>query len=173
MPVTRSRKLMAARVDQLDRWEVTEFGRAIRWPSLGEEIGIEDSLGLRMLTPAEVRLSAPLPKVVTTSVPRAPKKAEGHRSVKRAMSYTSLENVERLLGHELSPSARRYAGPWYSSVNPLGRAIRLAGWRPAVSLASGQITFRRRSVRSSGRQIPAAVKLSPARVSPGAIREPL
>jgi transcriptional regulator with XRE-family HTH domain len=176
LPLTRSRKLMAARVDQLDGWKLVDYGRAISWPSIGEEIRLEDFLGLRMLLPAEVPGSvtpaeARQKAALATSPPRSGQPKRGRRPAakrpaspsarrNRASQYDRLvphlsaqagselsmtfDEIERLLERPLPPSARRYLAPWSSSVNPLGRAVRAAGWRAHTDLQRGIVTLRRR-----------------------------
>lgn len=177
LPLTRSRKLMAARVDQLDGWELADYGRAISWPSIGEKIRLEDFLGLRMLMPAEVAGSvtpaeAREKATVATSRPTSGQQKGGRRpAAKRPATITSarrhrasqydrlvphlssqagselsmtFDEIERLLERPLPPSARRYLAPWSSSVNPLGRALRAAGWRAHTDLQRGIVTLRRR-----------------------------
>lgn len=153
LPIERSRKLMTARLDQLEEWRVTEYGRAIAWPSLGEEIGLEDFLGVRVMEPDEV----------TASTPRrsADRGDDGTlRRRQRASRYdplttwlmnqrgrvveASFDELEEVIGRALPPSARRYAGPWSSKANPLGAAIIAAGWRPHPNLAASRIRLTRR-----------------------------
>jgi transcriptional regulator with XRE-family HTH domain len=178
LPLARSRKLMAARVDQLDGWKIVDFGRAVSWPAIGEKIGVEDFLGLRMLAPAEVAKSVTPAEAhdrvsrTATSRAAAARRRPGKRSTpKRAASATgargsrgsqydplvpylssqpgselrmTFEDFERILERPLPPSARRYLAPWSSSVNPLGRALRGAGWRAQTDLGRGVVTLRRR-----------------------------
>lgn len=177
LPLVRSRKLMAARVDQLDGWELADYGRAVSWPSIGEEIRLEDFLGLRMLMPAEVPDSVtPAEAREKSTLATRSRPASGQRKRdrpaarragttgparrQRASQYDRLvphlssqpgseltmtfDDFERILERPLPPSARRYLAPWSSSVNPLGRAIRAAGWRAQTDLGRGVVTLRRR-----------------------------
>jgi len=159
MPLARSKKLSAARIGDFDRWEVTEFGRAIAWPALGEEIGIEDFLGLRVLSPEEVGASrfvadaSPAPPAGAPSRPRRAGPRAGGRyapvaawlAAQRASEVqASFAELERVLGRPLPPSARRYTAPWHSAINPLARAIKSAGWRASADLGAERVTFRRR-----------------------------
>ena len=159
MPLARSKKLSEARIGDLDRWEVTEFGRAIAGPSLGEEIGIEDFLGVRVLLPEEVgasRLVADGSPAPTAGAPSRPRRA-GPRAGGRyapvaawlaaqrgSEVQASFAELERVVGRPLPSSARRYTAPWYSVGNPLARAIRNAGWRATADLPAERIRFRRR-----------------------------
>lgn len=178
LPLSRSRKLMAARVDQLDGWELAEYGRAVSWSSIGEEIHLEEFLGLRMLMPDEVSKSVTLAEareqgsLAATSARPASGQKRGRRPARkrgaasssgrrqRTSQYDRLvphlssqpgielsmtfDDFERILERPLPPSARRYLAPWSSSVNPLGRALRAAGWRAHTDLRSGVVTLRRR-----------------------------
>lgn len=167
MPLARSRKLMAARMDQLDAWEITDFGRVITWPAVGEEIGLEDFLGMRMLAPSEVHSSVSMHDAASSvSSAHSSRSAGGGRRPRRKRSSgrpgryaaltewlssspeqeirTSFADIELRLGRSLPPSARRYAAPWSSAGNPLAKAIRLAGWRASANLASERVTLRRR-----------------------------
>lgn len=176
LPISRSRKLMAARVEQLDQCVLVDYGRAISWPAIGEEIGLEDFLGIRVLMPAEVAASVPLSQAPEPSVATRPVRARSARAPtraakpparaakprarsQRASQYEPIiphlsaqpgseltltfEEVERILGRTLPSSARRYLAPWSSSTNPLGRAIRIAGWRARADLDTGVVTLMR------------------------------
>ncbi len=56
------------------------------------------------------------------------------------MSFTDVETV---LSATLPPSARRYRAYWCNA-NPLGRAIRDAGWKPdQVDLVAERVDFAR------------------------------
>ncbi|MEO8511630.1 MAG: helix-turn-helix domain-containing protein [Chloroflexota bacterium] len=178
LPLSRSRKLMTARVDQLDGWEIADYGRAVSWPAIGEEIGLEDFLGLRMLMPADVSDTVTLAEArekatqAATSRAASGQQKSGRRPAaklaaagsrtrrRRASQYDRLvphlssqagselsmtfDEFERILERPLPPSARRYLAPWSSSVNPLGRALRAAGWRAHTDLGRGVVTLRRR-----------------------------
>lgn len=165
MPVARSRKLATARVSQLAGWKVIDRGRAIAWPELGEEIGIEDFLGMRVLRPSEVAAA------VAPGQPRAaavsggegepdPPRQRRSRSMRSGGRYAplatwlagrrgstvveSFAEIEAVLGRPLPPSARRYTAPWYSAIHPLARTLRGAGWRATPDLKREQVTLRRR-----------------------------
>lgn len=171
LPISRSRKLMAGRVDQLDDWVLTDYGRAISSPAIGEEIGLEDFLGIRVLMPAEVAASVSMSEAreqsrlsaasLRSTSSRAPSRAAKspprlqrgsrydvlvpHLSAQPGSDMTlTFEEVERILGRPLPPSARRYLAPWTSSTNPLGRAIRAAGWRARADVGRGVVKLLRR-----------------------------
>lgn len=178
LPLSRSRKLTGARVDQLDGWELADYGRTAAWPAIGEEIGLEDFLGLRMLLPAEVADSVTLAearekatRADTSRAASGPRRSRKRPAAKRpatgsgarrhrASQYDRLvphlssqagselsmtfDELERILERPLPPSARKYLAPWSSSVNPLGRALRAAGWRAHTDLGRGVVTLRRR-----------------------------
>lgn len=171
LPVSRSRELRTAPLDRLEAWEVVDRGRAIAWPAIGEQITLEDFLGLRILprhqrrramTLADARAArvdavereaASVAKRVagpraSASVPRrrgryAPL-AAWLRKQAGAEVHATLRDVERINGRRLPPSARRYTGPWYTARNPLAQAIASAGWRATTDLANERVTFRRR-----------------------------
>lgn len=148
MPVARSARLSRASLRDLDAWEVVEFGRVLSWPGLGEEISIDDFLGVRVLDAEDAEGTA-------SAAPRRTTQAPGER-LGRYAKLTSwlaeqsgeltvpMTTVEKVIGGPLPPSARRYTGPWYTVVNPLARAIRRAGWRATVDRAGERVTFRER-----------------------------
>jgi transcriptional regulator with XRE-family HTH domain len=166
MPLDRSRKLMNARVEQLDGWEIVESGRAVSWPEIGEEMRLEDFLGMRLLRPAEARKAlltrgggASDVVVPPAAEPLPARRAVGRRNT-RPSGYEPLiewlagqpddevratfADIERVLGRSLTPSAQRYSGPWYSAANQLGATIARAGWRASVQLGDRLVTLRKR-----------------------------
>lgn len=159
LPMSRSRRLLSARWDELSEWQIVERGTAISWPALGEEIGLEDFLGLRMLEPAEVRTASIVDARDERGTPggrsaRAPKRGARRDSYGPLVEWlaersgaevaVSFRDLEEILGRSLPPSARRYAGPWSSAHNPLGSSIRRAGWRASPDLAGERVILRRR-----------------------------
>ena len=46
VPLDRFRRLQRATPAQRQKWEITAFGTAIRWPDLDEEIGVAGVLGV-------------------------------------------------------------------------------------------------------------------------------
>lgn len=58
LPIAWSQKLRSARLDQFDAWTIAKGGRVIRWPEVGEEIGIEDFLGVRIVRRSKAESAA-------------------------------------------------------------------------------------------------------------------
>lgn len=164
MPVARSRKLSSARVNQLGDWMVVDGGRAIAWPELGEEIGIDDFLGVRVLRESEVtgalgpepdpaaadhrggrtRARARRPSPSTGSTGRYAPLLTWLAGKRGAPLVASFREIESVLGRPLPPSARRYTGPWYSETSPLARTLREAGWRATPDRKGERVTLRHR-----------------------------
>lgn len=151
LPVERSARLRAARLDQLDAWEVSDYGRAVVWPELSEEIGLDDFLGVRTLAvdddpPLAMRAAAAEGGTPRSGVRRrrvsayAPLAAWLERQRGEEVKHSFAE-LEAILGHALPESARLFTAPWYGNTNPIARAIRSAGRRASVDLKQGVVRF--------------------------------
>ncbi len=135
--------LMSASLEALRDWRLVQFGRAISWPSVGAEIGLEEFLGMRVLD-AEVPGDGPRRQRAGRARGRYTPFADWLAEQREHECTLSFDEVEAVIGGSLPPSARRYTAPWYSSVNPLARAIRAVGWRASVSVPDARVTLRRR-----------------------------
>lgn len=81
LPISRSRRLSRATAEQLDGWEVIEFGRVLRWPGLGEEISLDEFLGVRVLLPSEV--AGTLSREAATGAAASPPRRGSGRAARR------------------------------------------------------------------------------------------
>jgi transcriptional regulator with XRE-family HTH domain len=152
LPLGRYPDLRRARVEQIDDWRIVENGQAVGWAELDVTIRLSDFLGTRVLP-----LPDQEPGPVDGELPRRLRRS-------RSSSYDTLSAwlrarpeqtivatfpmIEEALGRKLPPSARLYNNPWYSRTNPLGRAIRAAGFRPHVLLEEERVTLERVAARS-------------------------
>lgn len=158
MPIARSPKLSRARVDQVEAWSIADGGRTIAWPELGEEIGIEDLFGMRVLLPREARGAVTTEQArewaasnaghrdrTGSAGPRGRYRPLGEwlRSQDGSEVTVTFAEVARIIGAELPPSTYRYVATWQSHRSPLATVIRSAGWRASARLRSAEVVFRR------------------------------
>lgn len=147
LPVARSSRLSRASLRDLDGWEITEYGRVVSWPALGEEISVDDFLGVRVLDADDEGTATEFPRrssrAASTRAGRYDK-LNAWLSGQSGQLSVAMAAIEQVIGAPLPASARRYTSPWYSVANPLARAIRAAGWKATVDLAGERVTFARR-----------------------------